>query len=594
MRLYVSALIVFLFLTGIAMGAVGDAGVSDGISSVQPGQAYLAGSGMSSSPTAYQTSPMGASQSFQASDLSQASGYQQQNKQAASYQPSSAASQTYASAAPQTGGPYEERMSADDLRLSQPQAESFQPDSNLNFASATPPSIPEETYAHGTVQGTGQGAGAGQETGSWYYPGSVTSRNKFWVQTFSGLKTVAGCSYGGYLPLWSDINAAGNFYVYEWYPGQWTPSVRWWSWTWPGYKKGWFTGDVPGWHILCYNCRDWSNYVYIYVWPNGSGAYSTGSSPGYSSSSSYSSGTPAAAESTSMLDPMPSGAPTPPDPNAENLILPDFNLITPSNGQGGYTTSPSSLTGAASGTSAGTVTGSAGYPSQVQSAINFPVQGTAAGYSAGYSASYPAGYLTQPGYPQSIYAAGYGYPAGKSLQGIQQSQSCPGCQALPSAGTVPNVVPNVPKNPTQKSCVGCADQGSYAGIVVPPGQVAPAQATQAQAYQAVFPKSSTCRCNEYYVQVWPNKLSTVGGVRCGEWLPLWSKVSRPGIYWSFEWTLCGNPAGYYCQPEVKNFGYKDAGWHQTWFRGNRPGWHILSYCSSDWSNYIYIYVWPSS
>ncbi len=168
MRLYVSVLIVFLFLTGIAFGAVGDAGVSDGISSVQPGQTgqtYLAGtgtgmSGMASSPTSYQSPQMGSSQvspqSFQAPDLSSVPGYQTQNKQATGYQQSSPASQTYASVAPQTGGPYEERMSADDLRLSQPQAESFQPDSNLNFAPATPPSVSEETY--GAVQGTGQGA----------------------------------------------------------------------------------------------------------------------------------------------------------------------------------------------------------------------------------------------------------------------------------------------------------------------------------------------------------------------------------------------------------------------------------------------------
>jgi hypothetical protein len=569
MRQYVSALIAFLFLTGIAIGAVGDAGVSDGISSVQPGQGYLAGSGSPSSPTAYKTSQMGASQgaspSLQPSGQPQASGY--------------------AAVAPQTGGPYEERMSADDLRLPQLQGESFQPDSDLNFVSATPPSSSEEMYA--SAYGTGQSvsAGAGQETGSWYYPGSVESRNKFWVQTFSGLKTVAGCSYGGYLPLWSDINAAGNFYVYEWYPGQWTPSVRWWGWTWPGYKKGWFTGDVPGWHILSYNCRDWSNYVYIYVWPTGSGAYSTG----YSSGSSYSAGTPAAAATASISNPLPSGAPTPPDPNAENLILPDFNLLTPSNGQSSYeaATSPASFTGGAAGTPTavtGTATSAASYPALPQSAINYPIQGTIAGYSATYpasnSADYPASYSTT--YP-------FSYSASQPMKSVQTSQSCPGCQASALTGTAA-----VSGIQAQKTCVGCVDQGSYQSAAVTFGQAAQPYQAASQTYQAVFPQSSTCRCNEYYIQVWPNKLSTVAGLRCGEWLPLWSKVTKPGIYWSFEWTLCGNPAGYYCQPEVKNFGYKNAGWHQTWFRGNKPGWHILCYCSSDWSNYIYIYVWPSS
>lgn len=587
MRRYVSALIAFLFFTGIAIGAVGDAGVSDGISSVQSGQGYLAGSGSPSSPTANQASQMGASQgaskSFQASGQSPASGQQS----------------GYSAVAPQTGGPYEERMSADDLRLSQPQGESFQPDSNLNFVSATPPSSPEEMYgaaygssyeaSYGASYGTGGSASidAGQETGSWYYPGSVTSRNKFWVQTFSGLKTVAGCSYGGYLPLWSDINAAGNFYVYEWYPGQWTPSVRWWGWTWPGYKKGWFTGDVPGWHILCYNCRDWSNYVYIYVWPTGSGAYGTS----YSSGSSYGAGTPAAAASASISNPLPSGAPTPPDPNAENLILPDFNLLTPSSGQSSYAaaTGPVGIAGGAAGTGTatgpvGSATPATGYSAMPQSAINYPVQGTMAGYSASYPAGNSANYATSYSttYP-------FSYSASQPLKSVQPSQSCPGCQASVVPGTAA-----LNAMQAQKTCVGCADQGSYQSTAVTFGQVAQTYQSVSQAYQAVFPKSSTCRCNEYYVQVWPNKLSTVGGARCGEWLPLWSKVTKPGIYWSFEWTLCGNPAGYYCQPEVKNFGYKNAGWHQTWFRGNKPGWHILSYCSSDWSNYIYIYVWPSS
>lgn len=542
MRLYVSALVAFLFLTGIAFGAVGDAGVSDG--------------------------------------------YQQQGSHGVGYQPASPSSQTYASVAPEIGGPYEEHMSADDLRLPQLQGESFQPDSNLDFISARLPSVSDETYGYvqGTDQGSGQWAGQGtgqganqeisrgtvpgEETGSWYYPGSITSRNKFRVQTFSGLKTVAGCSYGGYLPLWSDINSAGNFYVYEWYPGQLTPSVRWWGWMWQGSKKGWFTGDVPGWHILAYNCRDWSNYIYIYVWPSGSGNYgsgyetgsgygtdygtghSTGYSTGYSTDygTGYSAGTPAAAAPAAL----PSGAPTPPDPNAESLVLPDFNMLSPVTGHGGYAESTFGMTGT-----------SGYYPSQgTINYPNYPAEGT----TANYLASYPP-HIPQVGYTQGI---------------------------MPAA--------SITGSPAQKTCTACADKGShsYAGYTsfagqaaAPYGYVAPAQVqTYQTAYQTVFPKSSTCRCNEYYVSAGQGKRSTVGGVRYGEWLPLWSKVSKPGIYWSFEWTQCGS--GYYCQPEVRSFGYKNAGWHQTWFRGNKPGWHILSYCSADWSNYIYIYVWPTS
>jgi hypothetical protein len=410
--------------------------------------------------------------------------------QTQSYQQDLQGPQANAFTAPQTIGPYQERMSAEDLRILQPRGESFTPEGSLNFAPATPPSgLPIETY--GSVQGTGTGQG----TGSWYYPGSVSSRNRFYVQTASGLKTVAGCNYGGHMPLWSDINSAGNFYVYEWYPGQTTPSVRWWGWTWPGFKRGWFSGDVPGWHILSYNCRDWSNYVYIYVWPGAAvggysgGPYAQGQGPA-----------PSAALSASL----PAGAPTPPDPNAENLILPDFKLFQPVASQGGY-----------------------------------PAQG-----------SYPAqgGYSAQGSYPVQG-----GYPA----------------QSIP---------------PGQSGCSG-PDCLALGGTVAPQGY-------PAQNYQAVFPKLSSCRCNEYFIQTAPGKLGTVGGVRCGEWMPLWSKISRPGVYWSFEWSQCSLSS--YCPPEVKNFGYKGMGWYQTWFRGNKPGWHIMSYCCNDWSNYIYIYVWPSS
>jgi len=59
-------------------------------------------------------------------------------------------------------------------------------------------------------------------TGSsyWYYPDQVNSANRFYVQTSSGLNTIAGCSYGGYLPLFADIKSSGNFFVYEWYPAR--------------------------------------------------------------------------------------------------------------------------------------------------------------------------------------------------------------------------------------------------------------------------------------------------------------------------------------------------------------------------------------
>ena len=102
--------------------------------------------------------------------------------------------------------------------------------------------------------------------------------------------------------------------------------------------------------------------------------------------------------------------------------------------------------------------------------------------------------------------------------------------------------------PYEKSCPTCAASPS---LTTPYGYAA-------QSYKAVYPVPSICKCNEYYVQSSQGRLGTVAGVFCGEWLPIWSKVSRPGAYWSFEWTACGSGTGYYCSPEVKNFGYKSA------------------------------------
>jgi hypothetical protein len=478
MRIYLFMLAAFLTLTNAAYGGVGDVGVSEGSTDLQPSSSYVAGatqtnglesqipsttfqgrSGFqplsSSGLAAYQ---MGVAQGTNLPKTQANNMYGQNYPSALASYPSIPSSQSYAGeltasypiaqmsassfGAPELSGPYQEHFSPDELKLSQPQAETFQPDGSLNFISTTsPPSSMLIETPSGATSGAETGAGA------WYFPGSVSSRNKFYVQTATGLKTVAACNYGGYVPLWSNIASSDNFFVYEWYPGQTSPYVRWWGWTWPGWKKGWFSGDVPGWHILCYHCRDASNYVYIYVWPSGSSAGSTRS--GYNQVGATQMQTPGS---------LPTGAPTPPDPNAENLMLPNFNLM--SQGQ---------------------------YNSQGQ-----------------------AGYTTQT-------------------------------------------------------------------------------------FSTVFPKPSNCRCNAYYVQAWPNNLNTVGAVKCGEWLPLWSNIGRAGYYWSYEWAQgCGYPSGAFCNPEVKNFGYKGTGWYSTWFRGNKQGWHILSYYSNDWSNYIYIYVWPTS
>lgn len=532
MKLYLSLLAAFLVLTNAAFGGVGDVGVSDGYN-LQPSSSYLAGAAqpgglapqtpgsqgqgnlmgnpvysapqesplqpsgiqvpvMAAQPLGLQQSSIGSNpdQSSQSAQL----GYPQaasfplnqggyvpgqnyqspqvsypyvsqpsQGKLSSSYLQSSSYPQAspvsqmsaFTSEAPQLSGPYQEHFSPDDLRLSQPSAEGFKPEGSLNFATASPPSGILNDATSSAVSGEVPGSG------SWYYPGSVSSRNRFYAQTSSGLQTVAGCNQGGYVPIWANIASSDNFYVYEWYPGQTSPYVRWWCWTWPGWKKGWFSGDVPGWHILCYHCRDSSNYIYIYVWPGAGAVGATGNSY-----SGYAQGSQSQPPVTGAL---PSGAPTPPDPNAENLMLPDLNLV--SQGQSG---------------------------NQVPGGYG-PVQG---------------GYGSQSGYP-------------------------------------------------------------------------------AQTFNTVFPKPTAYRCNEYYVQTMPGRLNTVGSVKCGQWLPLWSKIGKPGCYWSFEWTQGCTSSGSFCYPEVKNFGYKGTGWYSTWFRGDKPGWHVLCYNCNDWSNYVYVYVWSN-
>ncbi len=134
---------------------------------------------------------------------------------------------------------------------------------------------------------------------------------------------------------------------------------------------------------------------------------------------------------------------------------------------------------------------------------------------------------------------------------------------------------------------GCPT-GTASGSLTAPSGYAP------HSYKAVYPRPSTCKCNEYYVQTCQGKLGTVAGVFSEEWLPLWSKISRPGAYWSYEWTMCTSAHGNFCAPEARNFGNKGTGWYQTWFKGNKPGWHILIYHCNDWSNYVYIYVWPAN
>ncbi|MCU0637092.1 MAG: hypothetical protein MUE87_00475 [Methanothrix sp.] len=458
--------------------------------------------------------------------------------------------------APQVGGPVEEQLTANDLGLSLPQMDGFSPSGDIGFVSVSSPgsgagSAPAgaqsfiqfndrsregqqaQPFAQLPAQPSVQTAATAYN--AWHYPASLTSANRFYVQTSSGLRTIGGCGLGGYLPIWADIKASGNFFVYEWYPGRSSPYVQRLGWTGTGWKKGWFGGDVPGWHILCYNSGFWSNYIYIYVYP-------------YYASSGY----PVAAAAQAGLNSLPQGAPTPPNPGGEGLIMPDFSLYQPQ--------------------------------SQVVSGYNYP---TAA--RSGQQVAEP-GMPISPGGPAATLPTDNPIPTGSTIPGtfISNPAASSGFQ-LQSAET----------------CTTCTSSTLIAGGVSSsspygaslPASVAPALSSAPagyapQSYNSIYPIPSVCRCNEYYVQRCPGDLKTVAGVFCGEWLPLWSKISRPGIYWSFEWKICGSGWGQFCAPDVRNFGYKGAGWYQTWFKGDDLGWHILSYHSNDWSNYIYIYVWP--
>ena len=600
MRCYLSILVAFLVVINVALGAVGDVSVSDTSTYLQPAQSLTGTASMGSAQSPGLQAQMGASVAdgpYQGGSSIQ-DGYIQPLQDSYPLQ----SQQAYVSprgsgseySAPQISGPMQDQLTAEMLGLSPPAADSFVPDESLNFVSTSSP---------GKMVG-GDTVGAAQAGSSyWYYPGQVNSANRFYVQSSSGLNTIAGCSYGGYLPLFADIKSSGNFFVYEWYPGESVPSVRPWGWTETGYKKGWFSGDVPGWHILCYNCGIWSNYIYIYVYPRvvSSPSPSHTSNPGYPGNPNYPSnpgytnnpgfsnnpGNPGYASyqsnsgNPSMITQatMPAGAPIPPDPDAERLVMPDFNLYKPITGgatDGTYYNYPAQKSNALAASSPIQT----GYPGFA----NYPAQQT--GYPASGSipiqASYPGMADNQGSMTRQLQANNPAIVRVPVLSNspVSSGSSTETCTTCTSSTVVKEGVCSICPYPS-----GCpTDTNSVSGTA--PGGYSP------KSYKAVYPRPSTCKCNEYYVQTCPGKLATVAGVFSEAWLPLWSKISQPGVYWSYEWTMCTGSHGNYCAPEAKNFGYKSAGWYQTWFKGNEPGWHILSYQSNDWSNYVYIYVWP--
>jgi hypothetical protein len=539
MKLYLILSVALLVVVNAASASVGGVELSDETSSLQQGSL------ISSDPQV-----AGAQQSGTQGWAVQPSFVSTSAPVSSGFRSSSSEGEGSLYPAPQIGGPIDEQLTADDIGLSLPQMDGFSPDSGLDFvsvsspegaasaASANAPSsirFIDQSTAQQQVQPSVQLPAqpsvqtSSQGFSTWHYPSSLTSANRFYVQTSSGLRTSGGCGLGGYLPLWADIRASGNFFIYEWYPGRPSPYVQQLGWTGPGWKKGWFGGDVPGWHILCYNSGFWSNYIYIYVYP-----YSQSGYPG----------------SVALQTSLPQGAPTPPNPGTEGLVMPDFNLYRPE--------------------------------SQIISGYNYPGQ-----VGDGQQTSYTEGPISS---------------AGPAITGPAENQALPG-SAVPGA-IISNPAASGFQLQSAKTCTTCTSSTVVAGGVssFPYGAGFPAPVAQAsisapagyvpQGYNAVYPSPSVCRCNEYYVQRCPGELQTVAGVFSGEWLALWSKISRPGNYWSFEWKICSGAGSRFCAPDVKNFGYKGAGWYQTWFKGDDLGWHILSYHSNDWSNYIYIYVWP--
>ena len=596
------ALAVFLIISSTSLALVGD--LNDPDLYIQPDQ-ELSGTAIENSAersaSIERTGPVGAYIPYQENPSTQApyqKGYPEGSarpSQSSSVSSPSSSSQASLYRAPWIGGPAEDRLTAELIGLSIPQAESYAPDESLNFVSY-PMSMMTASADYGQEGSAMSGFEAGSSldkttstipgstsslAGSteWYYPGLVRSSNRFYVQTASGLGTVAGCSYKGYLPLWAEIKSKGNFFVYEWYPEATTPLVRSWGWSGPGYKKGWFTGDVPGWHIICYHCGDWSNYIYIYVYPSiySSTPSSSSSSSGYmageraaiqpSLPSTMSSTIPASPSTIPSLKPsvlpytgqsygqptmqptmqpsritsLPAGAPTPPDIYSEQLAIPDFNMYPPATGQAGSLSYYGGSSPKNMAPSAIAISPPQGYPKEG----NGMVKSTA--------------------------------PAASSTS-ARTTTTCT-TSTLISEG-VYGICPYV----DDSGC--CQDDKISKGLEGPSKYASPSS-------KAVFPKPSKCRCNEYYVPSCKGDIDTVAGVYCDEWLALWSKISRSGEYWSYEWKVCHSSSSKDCNPEVKNFGYKNAGWYQTWFRGSEPGWHILSYHCGDWSNYVYIYVWPA-
>ena len=101
-------------------------------------------------------------------------------------------------------------------------------------------------------------------------PEGPAPKNKLYISSVP--KTVAGCRLNGWLPMWLQTFSSDPIWIYKWHPGG-NLEVNYLGYAGAGWQKRWFNGNAPGWHILQFYSRGWSNYVYIYVYGQSSGQW---------------------------------------------------------------------------------------------------------------------------------------------------------------------------------------------------------------------------------------------------------------------------------------------------------------------------------
>lgn len=94
-------------------------------------------------------------------------------------------------------------------------------------------------------------------------PQGIAATNRLYISNVP--QTVAGCTLYGWQPMWLQTFSSGPIWLYEWYPDG-RLSVNYLGFSSKGWQKKWFNGDTPGWHILQYYSKGWSNYIYVYVY----------------------------------------------------------------------------------------------------------------------------------------------------------------------------------------------------------------------------------------------------------------------------------------------------------------------------------------